>query len=183
MPPRKIIITGSSCTGKTTLGQSMSRKFDIPQIDLDDIHFLPNWISKSSEAFISDVQAATSGKDEWIVSGSYQTKLKDNLWRQANIIIWLDLPLRTILGRYFRRTYRRVVYKEKCCGENYETLGHVLFKDNMLLHIFRTYWVKKKRLTLWRSQVFREKIWIVPQTKKDVKQLFAAPCLIRDGKP
>ena len=43
---RKIIITGTTCTGKTTLGKKMSKEFLIPQIDLDDLHFLPNWVEK-----------------------------------------------------------------------------------------------------------------------------------------
>lgn len=177
MKPRRIIITGTSCTGKTTLGRSIAQSLGISQIDLDELHFLPNWVAKAPNVFISDVQVEIAELDEWIVSGSYQSKLKDNLWTQANIIIWLDLPLGTILGRYFRRTFRRVVFKEKCCGENYETLGHVLFKDNMLLHIFKTYWARKRRLAVWRHDEFTDKIWLVPQTKLDVEKIMNNPIL------
>jgi len=177
MPARKIIISGTSCTGKTTLGRHLSERLGLKQIDLDDLHFLPNWEMKDPDIFIADVQAAIEGEEEWIVSGSYQSKLKDSLWPQANIIIWLDLPLRTILSRYFRRTYRRIVHKEVCCGENYETLSHVLFKDNMLLHIFKTYWAKKRRLASWRSDVFPDKIWIVPTTKKEVDNIMTHAAL------
>lgn len=177
MPARKIIITGTSCTGKTTLGAELSAHMGLKQIDLDDLHFLPNWIAKEPDIFIADVHAAIEGQDEWIVSGSYQSKLKDNLWPKANIIIWLDLPLRTILSRYFRRTYRRVVHKEPCCGENYETLSHVFFKDNMLLHIMKTYWARKRRLASWRTDVFPDKIWIVPTTKTDVENIMTHSAL------
>lgn len=171
MLARKIIITGTSCTGKTTLGHELSKQLGIPQIDLDDLHFLPDWEVKENAAFISEVNSVIDQHDEWIVSGSYQTKMKETVWQKANIIIWLDLPLRIILQRYFRRTFRRVVFKEKCCGDNYETLSHVIFKDNMLFHIFKTYWNRKKRLKLWRNQVFAEKQWIVPTNLKSVKQL------------
>jgi len=180
MPVRKIIITGTSCTGKTTLGKKLSEQTGLKQIDLDDLHFLPNWVMKEPELFIADVQAAIDGQNEWIVSGSYQSKLKDNLWPKANIIIWLDLPLRTILSRYIRRTYRRVVHKEVCCGENYETLSHVLFKDNMLIHIMKTYWARKRRLALWRTEVFPDKIWIIPTTKKEVENIMNHPAFNRE---
>jgi shikimate kinase len=39
---RKIIITGTTCTGKTTLGKKLAKVYSIKQIDLDDFHFLPN---------------------------------------------------------------------------------------------------------------------------------------------
>jgi len=42
----KVIITGTSCTGKTTLGKKLAKQFSITQIDLDDLHFLPNWVEK-----------------------------------------------------------------------------------------------------------------------------------------
>ena len=171
MPARRIIITGTSCTGKTTLGRELSKKFEIPQIDLDDLHFLPSWEVKDSSDFVADVNSAIDQHDEWIVSGSFQTKMKDTVWQKAAVIIWLDLPLHIILWRYFKRTYRRVVLKEKCCGENYETLSHVLFEDNMLLHILKTYWNRKKRLKLWRNDVFSDKHWIVPTHVGEVKQL------------
>jgi adenylate kinase family enzyme len=153
------------------LGRALYKALGIPQIDLDDLHFLPNWEVKESVEFICDVNSTIDQYDEWIVSGSYQTKMKDSVWPKANIIIWLDLPLLTILGRYFRRTFRRVMFKEKCCGENYETLGHVLFKDNMLLHIFKTYWNRKRRLKFWRNDVFADKDWIVPTDVNEVSQI------------
>lgn len=171
MSPRKIIISGTSCTGKTTLGRQLSEQLSLPQIDLDDLHFLPNWVAKDSADFIQDVNSAIEQHDEWIISGSYQSKLKDTVWPKATTIIWLDLPLHIILVRYFKRTFRRVVFKEKCCGENYESLRHVLFKDNMLIHIFKTYWNRKRRLKLWREEVFADKNWIVPTNSKDVSQL------------
>jgi len=173
MSPRRIIITGTSCTGKTTLGAQLADQLNLPQIDLDDLHFLPEWVAKEPGVFVADVETAISQHKEWIVTGSYQSKLKDTLWQKANVIIWLDLPLRTILARYFRRTYRRVIYKEKCCGENYETLDHVLFKDNMLAHIFKTYWARKRRLAFWKTDIFPDKVWITPTTKAEVEGIFS----------
>ena len=158
---RKIIITGTSCTGKTSLGKRLAEQLSLTQIDLDDLHFLPNWVEKENKQFIEDVNDEVDGLDDWIVTGSYQTVLKDTLWKKASIIVWLDYPLHLILRRYFIRTYRRVMLNEMCCGENYETLGHALFKDNMFLWIFKTYWKRKRRLKSWRNGMFSHKKWIV----------------------
>ena len=49
---RKIIVTGTSCTGKTTLGRKLAKELGITQIDLDDLHFLPNWVEKENDCLL-----------------------------------------------------------------------------------------------------------------------------------
>ena len=169
---RKIIITGTSCTGKTTLGKKLAKELSIAQIDLDDLHFLPNWVEKKNELFINEVNDAVDGLDEWIVSGSYQTVLKDTLWEKASIIVWLDYPLNLILRRCFIRTFNRIFYKEKCCGENYESLSRMLFKENMFVWIFKTYWKRKKRLESWSNGLFAHKKWIVLNNANERNKLY-----------
>ena len=155
---RKIIITGTTCTGKTTLGRKLSRELSIKQIDLDELHFLPNWVEKKNAVFIDDVHRELENLDEWIVTGSYQTLLKDSVWQDASSIIWLDYPLHLILRRYFIRTYRRVFLKEKCCGDNYETLGRTFSKESLFLWIFKTYWHRKRRMNNWMNTIFSHKL-------------------------
>lgn len=70
---RKIIITGTTCTGKTTLGKKLAKVYSIQQIDLDDFHFLPNWVEKEDKVFVDDVHKELKTLDKWIVTGSYQT--------------------------------------------------------------------------------------------------------------
>jgi adenylate kinase family enzyme len=167
----KIIITGTTCTGKTTLGKKLSKEFGITQIDLDDLHFLPNWVEKDKDAFVKDVTAETKKHQKWIVTGSYQSLLKDTIWQDATLIVWLDYPLNVILRRYFVRTYRRVFLKEKCCGENYETLGKTFSKESLFLWIFKTYWYRKRRMVDWKENLFSHKEWLVLNTPKEEKKL------------
>lgn len=169
---RKIIITGTTCTGKTTLGAKLSRHLNIPQIDLDDLYFLPNWVEKERHIFINDVANAIKNKAEWIVSGSYQSVLKDSIWQEATHIVWLDYLLNLILRRYFIRTYRRIVLKEKCCGENYETLAKTFSKESLFLWIFKTYYKRKQRLKSWKNGMFSHKKWIVLTMTNEEKNLY-----------
>jgi len=69
------------------------------------------------------------------------------------------------------RTFRRIVYKEKCCGENYESLSHMFFEENMFLWIFKTYWKRKRRLKSWRNGLFAHKKWIVLTSSKEESKL------------
>jgi len=171
---KKIIITGTTCSGKTTLGKKLSKKLNIPQIDLDDIHFLPNWIEKDAEKFIEDVNNETNSKDEWIVTGSYQTLLKDSVWKDASTIIWLDYPFGLIMHRYFIRTAKRLIYKEKCCGENYETLSRVFSHDSLFFWIFKSYWKRKERMNSWKNGAFSDKKWIVLNNPKNANNLLSS---------
>lgn len=168
-----MIITGSTCTGKTTLGKKLADRFSIIQIDLDEYHFLPNWVEKEKSQFMNDVLSVTKEKDDWIVSGNYQTIFKDTLWKDATTIILLDYNLGVILRRYFARTYRRVFLKEKCCGENYETLSRTFSKDSLFLWIFKSYWRRKERMKQWMKTEFPEKEWIVFQHPKEATKFLA----------
>jgi len=169
---RRIIVTGTSCTGKTTLGEKLAAAFGMTQIDLDDLHFLPNWVEKEDTVFIKEVNDTVDALDSWIVSGSYQTVLKDTLWQKATVIVWLDYPLNLILRRCFIRTFRRIVYKEKCCGENYESLSRMLFEENMFVWILKTYWKRKKRLDNWSNGIFAHKKWMILTNPKEEHKLY-----------
>ncbi|QTE23586.1 AAA family ATPase [Polaribacter cellanae] len=168
---RKIIITGTTCTGKTTLGRKLAKKLSITQIDLDDLHFLPNWVEKDNAVFVQDVNNEVNKYSEWIVTGSYQSLLKDTIWQEATTIIWLDYSLNLIIRRYFIRTYRRVFLKEKCCGENFETLTTIFSKESLFLWIFKTYWNRKRRMVDWKENLFSYKNWIILESPKQEKTL------------
>ncbi|MGK0414750.1 MAG: adenylate kinase family enzyme [Polaribacter sp.] len=168
---RKIIITGTTCSGKTTLGKKLAEEFCITQIDLDDIHFLPNWVEKENSVFVNDVHSEIEKYQEWIVTGSYQTLLKDTVWQEASLIVWLDYPLHLIFRRYFIRTYKRIFLKEKCCGENYETLGKTFSKESLFFWIFKTYWHRKRRMHTWKQTLFYHKKWLVLKHPKEEQKL------------
>ncbi len=170
---RKMIITGTTCTGKTTLGKKVATHFSIRQVDLDEYHFLPNWVEKEKDQFVKDVFNALESQKDWVVTGSYQNIFKDTLWKQATTIIWLDYSLHVILRRYFIRTFRRVFYKEKCCGENYETLSRTFSKDSLFLWIFKSYWRRKERMKKWMHDDFSEKEWIVLRHPKQATNFLA----------
>ncbi len=168
---RKIIITGVTCSGKTVLGKKISKKLSIPQIDLDEINFLPNWIEKDRKQFVDDVNAETNLRDEWIITGGYQTLLKDSIWKEASTIIWLNYPLGLVVHRFFMRTSKRILFKEKCCGDNYETIGKTFSRDSLFFWIFKTYWKRKERMNSWMNGIFSDKNWIVLENQKSADNL------------
>ena len=115
----KIAIVGTSGSGKTTLARQMSQRLAVPHIELDALHWEPNWTEATIDVFRSRVKTALSG-DAWVVDGNY-SKIRPLVWSRADTIVWLDYAFAIVMGRILQRTIRRVVLREECCNGNRET--------------------------------------------------------------
>ncbi len=98
---------GSSCSGKTTLAGQLAERLGVPHLELDALHHGPNWVEATAEELRSRVEAELPDAG-WVTCGNYMGKLDTWLIDQADTIVWLDLPLRTLLGRMWRRTRSRI---------------------------------------------------------------------------
>ncbi len=158
---KKIIIIGNSCSGKSTLGEKLSEQIHYPWFDLDEYHWLPNWIERPDEEMRDNIKKDILSQEKWVVSGNYTHIVKDLLWTEADTIIWLNYPLTTILSRFFKRTYRRIVLKEPCCNGNQETFSAVfLHHDGLLYWVIGTHYSKIRKYRAWKNGPFQTKRWI-----------------------
>lgn len=137
---RRILVTGSSCSGKSTLGSELARALSIPFVELDAINWQPDWVALTTtdpEEFVRRVTKATEG-DEWVVSGSYFRHSKRVFWSRLDTVVWLDFPMLLLIGRLFVRTWRRARSKDLLWGKNQEQFWP-LFKV----------WDKEQSLLAW----------------------------------
>ena len=135
---RRINVVGTSSVGKSTLAASIARLLQVPHVELDALHWEPNWTGAPIEVLRERVRAAIAG-DAWVVDGNY-SNARDLVWSRAEAVVWLDLPLRTILWRFLRRTVRRVARREELWSGNRERLRTQLFsRDSLLWWILTTY--------------------------------------------
>lgn len=104
----KIAVIGSCCAGKTTLAGRLSERLGVPHIELDALHHGPNWQEATAEELRARVGEALAGLDGWVSDGNYMGKIGTTVLDRADLVVWLDLPLRTLLPRIFRRTRHRV---------------------------------------------------------------------------
>jgi adenylate kinase family enzyme len=105
---RKIAVIGSSCSGKTTLAARLAEIHHVQHIELDALHHGPNWQEATADELRARVEDAIADLDGWVTDGNYMGKLGTWLIDQADTIVWLDLPLRTLLVRIYRRSRRRM---------------------------------------------------------------------------
>jgi len=144
-PYQHIIIVGSTSSGKSTLAEKLANRFDYRFIDLDALHWEPNWTEASLEVFRERVSLATRAP-AWVVAGNYHV-VRDLIWPQAEAIIWLDYSLPRILWQLTRRTFTRWWKRELLWGTNYENLAthfKLWSEESLYYWLFKTYWRRKR---------------------------------------
>lgn len=122
----RIVVIGSSGSGKTTVARRIATALGIAHVELDAIHWGPNWVERPDFAERVRELALT---DRWVIEGNYR-KVRELLWQRAEAIVWLNLPLRIILYRAIIRTVRRIRSGETTHGGNRETLFRALLSPN-----------------------------------------------------
>jgi adenylate kinase family enzyme len=152
-PYRRVVVVGVTSSGKSTLAESLANRFDLDYIELDALHWEPNWQGAPLEVFRARVEKATQA-EKWIVAGNYHV-VRDLVWPRAEAIIWLDYPLLVVLSQLTKRIFRRWWTKELLWGTNREPLW-VHFKlwspDSLYHWLFKTYRRRKREIPLLLSQ-------------------------------
>ena len=144
-PYQRIVVVGTTSSGKSTMASRLANKLNLDFIELDALHWEPNWVEAPDEVFRQRVeQAVRSGR--WVVAGNYSIA-RDLIWPRAEAIVWLDYPLMTIFIQLTRRTFRRWWTRELLWGTNTESIwSHFkLWSEESLYHwLFKTYWRRKR---------------------------------------
>ena len=147
----RVVVVGSTGSGKTTLARQLSRLLHISHTELDSLNWEIDWTSAPTDVFRQRVQDALKG-DTWVVDGNYRA-VRDLVWPRATVLIWLDYPLRVLIWRLLQRTLRRTLRKEELWNGNRERfITQFLSRDSLFLWLFRTYWSIRCTLPLVLEQ-------------------------------
>jgi adenylate kinase family enzyme len=114
----RIVIIGSSNSGKSTLARQIGVQLGVPVIELDAFHWEPNWTPADPDVFRERIRHAMQ-PECWVMAGNY-TQHQDITWAAADTIVWLDLPLPLVVRRCVVRTWTRWRTKEVLWGNNRE---------------------------------------------------------------
>lgn len=151
-PGRRIIVIGTSGSGKTTMGRRLGEKLGVQHIELDELHWGPNWTEEPDEVFRERALRALESIEEWTVDGNYR-QVRDIVWSRADTVVWLDFSLPLILWRLTRRTFRRAILKEEIWHGNKENLHtHLFTKDSLYWWVLTTYKRRRREIPEWLAE-------------------------------
>lgn len=100
---QRVLVMGSSGSGKSTFARRLSDITGIPMISLDALYWKPGWVASDNAEFGQRV-AEVVRQSRWIMDGNFTRHGAGEARRDlSDTIIWFDLPRRTcvlgILGR------------------------------------------------------------------------------------
>ena len=138
------VVASASGNGKTTLGRELARRLGTPFFELDALVHGPNWVETPDDELRALVEPIVAS-DRWVIDGAYRGKLGDLVLDAADVVVWLDLPVRVWLPRLARRTWRRIRSRELLWNGNRESLGSALWgRESLVVWSFRSHFRRRR---------------------------------------
>lgn len=106
----RVMVVGTSGSGKTTFARRLAKVLDVPHIELDAINWQPGWRDLTTHdpaEFDRRVEAAASD-DGWVTDGSYG-RVWPILARRAHHIVWIDYSRAVVMRRVIWRSLVRAI--------------------------------------------------------------------------
>jgi adenylate kinase family enzyme len=132
--PDRIIVAGTSGSGKTTVAGRIGQLLNIPHVDIDGLFHGPEWEPRPS--FLADVDTFTSDP-RWVTEWQYASA-RPLLAERADLLVWLDLPRAVVMRQVIWRTVHRRIRRQELWNGNYEPPLRAFFTDPD--HIVRWAW-------------------------------------------
>jgi adenylate kinase family enzyme len=132
--PRRVLVTGTSGSGKTTVARRVAAALGVGHIEIDALFHGPGWVPR--ESFVADVEAFVAGPS-WVTEWQY-AQVRPLLADRADLLVWLDLPRRTVMRQVVWRTVSRRVRRAELWNGNHEPPLRAFFSDPE--HIVRWAW-------------------------------------------
>jgi adenylate kinase family enzyme len=142
---RVAVIASASGNGKTTLGRALAQSLGVRFVELDTLVHGPGWVETPDADLRAHVEPIVAS-DAWVIDGTYQHKLGDLVLEAAEVVVWLDLPIRIWLPRLVRRTWRRMHGQEPLLTGNSESLASALWgRESLVVWAFRTHFRRRRQ--------------------------------------
>ena len=138
---KKIVVVGSSGSGKSTFAKKLSNVTGIIHYEIDAMFWKPGWVKTPHEEFRSLVDNATR-QNEWIIDGNYK-RVQDLTIGRADTVVWLDYSFSRVLCRVSMRTVGRLISRKPLWHNNRESLKMAFSKDSIILYMITNYKTKK----------------------------------------
>lgn len=163
----KIHIIGCSGSGKTYLAQALSKKYNIPHFDLDDIQWdnrSGGYGTKTPLEKRTELLNHILENDNWIIEGVYYAWVS-KCFEDADKIFVLDMPKRLYIYRIIKRSVKRKLGLEKGKKETFKSVYNLLkwtdtFQNKSMVEIRKILSVCPEK-TVWLHSSKDVQKWLV----------------------
>jgi len=136
---KRIVVVGTTCSGKSTLAKQLCEKLNYKYIWLDELHWAPNWVERPDDEFRKLLKAELLGEETWVADGNYSV-IRDIIWPKADTIIWLNYGFAFTLWRSVKRSFLRAITKKKLFSNNVESFYTSFFtRDSVIWWMIKTH--------------------------------------------
>ena len=115
----KILVLGSSGTGKTTICRELGEKLNIETLHLDSVYWEKDWTNISKVEFNTYMKKFLTKHKSWVIDGNYSNNLHFKYRLDAaDIIIFLDFGTQVSLQGIHKRAkdYRNLTRPDMAEG-------------------------------------------------------------------
>lgn len=137
--PRRVIVAGTSGSGKTAVAGRIAGTLGVRHVEIDALYHGPGWTPRSS--FAAEV-AELAASEAWVVEWQYD-EARPRLADRADLAVWLDFSRPRVMWQVTSRTVRRRVRRQVLWNGNVEPPLHHLVIDPD--HIVRWAWSSHAR--------------------------------------
>lgn len=144
----RLVVVGTSGSGKTTMARALSRALGAPHIEMDAINWQAGWRDiaiQDPEVFFRRVADAAAG-EAWVIDGNY-TKVRAALWPRATAFVWMDPERRVVMRQVIWRSFSRALTKTELWPGtgNKELFRKWLDRDHPIRWAWRTWAMNRAR--------------------------------------
>ena len=94
---QRVLVMGSSGSGKSTFARRLSELTGIPFVSLDALYWRPGWVASDNAGFEERV-TEVARQPRWVMDGNYTRYGAGELRRRtSDTVIWFDLPRRSCM--------------------------------------------------------------------------------------
>lgn len=134
--PRRVLVGGTSGSGKSHLARRIGTALGVPYTEIDALHHGPGWAPRPE--FLADVERLVS-QERWVTEWQYH-QARPLLLGRCDLVVWLDLPTRTTMRQVTGRTLFRWLRRVELWNGNYEEPIWRVFthRDHIIRWAWRT---------------------------------------------